>query len=141
MRKGVEKIKIQKIFMVSAVLVSAFVLAACSKTAGGNSASNQAPAAVSSSSPESTSVITYTDSGFSPNPINVKVGEAVTFKNVSNSIVQVNSAPHPAHNLYPILNIGSINSGESKSITFTSAGTYKYHNHLNASQNGQIVVQ
>lgn len=136
-----EKIKIQKILMVSTVALSALVLSACSKTVGQNSASGQAPATVGSSVPAGANTITYTDSGFSPNPINVKVGEAVTFNNVSNNVVQVNSAPHPAHNLYPILNIGAINPGESKSITFTSAGTYKYHNHLNASQYGQIVVQ
>ncbi len=134
--------KIQKILIVGTIGVSALVLAACTKTAGqSTSNANQSPAAVGSTSPEAANTITYSDNGFSPNPINVKVGEAVTFKNASSSVVQVNSAPHPAHNLYPILNIGAINPGESKSITFTSAGTYKYHNHLNASQNGQIVVQ
>lgn len=134
--------KIQKIMVLSAVAASAILLAACSKT-GQNATSNssQAPAAVSSSSPEAADTITYTDSGFSPNPINVKVGAAVTFKNASSNVVQVNSAPHPAHNLYPILNIGAINPGESKSITFASAGTYKFHNHLNASQFGQIIVE
>ncbi len=133
-------LKIQKFIILSAIGASALVLAACTKTSAPSSASNQAPA-VSSSTPQVGNQITYTDSGFSPNPINVKVGEAVTFKNASNNVVQVNSAPHPAHNLFPMLNIGAINPGESKSVTFTAAGTYKYHNHLNASQNGQIIVQ
>ncbi len=134
-------IKIQKLLMVSAVVASALVLTACGKTASQQTATGQASTAESSSAPAAANMITYSDTGFSPNPINVKAGEAVTLKNVSNNVVQVNSAPHPAHNLYPILNIGAINPGESKSITFASAGTYKYHNHLNASQNGQIVVQ
>lgn len=133
--------KIQKLLMVSAVVASALVLTACSKTASQQTATGQVPTTESSSAPAVANTITYSDTSFSPNPLNVKVGEAVTFNNTSNSVVQVNSAPHPAHNLYPILNIGAINPGESKSITFTSAGTYKYHNHLNASQNGQIVVQ
>ena len=133
--------KIQKLLMVSVVVASALVLTACSKTASQKTATDQAPTTESSSAPALANTITYTDTGFSPNPLNVKVGEVVTFNNTSNNVVQVNSAPHPAHNLYPVLNIGAINPGESKSITFTSAGTYKYHNHLNASQNGQIVVQ
>ena len=133
--------KIQRLLMVSAVFASTLVLSACSKTASQQTATDQAPTAESSSLPVVANMITYSDTGFSPNPLNVKVGEAITFNNTSNNVVQVNSAPHPAHNLYPVLNIGAINPGESKSITLTSAGTYKYHNHLNVSQNGQIVVQ
>ena len=133
--------KIKKLLMVSAVVASTLVLTACSKIASQQTATGQAPTTEGSSVPDVANTITYSDTGFSPNPLNVKVGEVVTFNNTSNSVVQVNSAPHPAHNLYPVLNIGAINPGESKSITFTSAGTYKYHNHLNASQNGQIVVQ
>lgn len=136
-----KKIKIQKLLTVSVVLASALVLTACSKTTVQETVTNQPPVAESSNAPASATTITYSDSGFLPSPLDVKVGEAVTFNNTSNIAVQVNSAPHPGHNLYPVLNIGAINPGESKSITFTAAGTYKYHNHLNASQNGQIVVE
>ena len=71
----------------------------------------------------------------------MKVGESVEFVNNSSSNVQVNSAPHPTHELYPELNIGVIAPGETKSVTFTTAGTKTYHNHLNPSQNGQVTVE
>jgi len=134
-------LKTQKLLVVGAIAASSLVLAACNKIAGTSGVSSQARTAQSSSSPADTNTVTYSGSGFSPNPINIKVGESVTFKNASGNVVQINSVPHPVHNLFPILNIGAINPGEGKSVTFSSAGTYKYHNHLNASQNGQIIVQ
>lgn len=90
---------------------------------------------------EASGTITYSDSGFSPKEVKVKVGEALTFKNDSTKSVQVNSAPHPQHTQFPELNLGAIAAGESKSVTFTTAGTRKYHNHLDASEFGSIVVE
>ena len=98
----------------------------------------QSPGTVQS--PEAGNQIIYSDAGFSPKQITVKVGEKIEFMNNSSSNVQVNSAPHPTHELYPELNIGVIAPGESKSVSFTTTGTKTYHNHLNPSQNGQIVV-
>lgn len=136
-------IDFKKLAALGIVASSALILSACNpyKTSStgetdqtGNS-QQASPAAVEGS------VITYSDSGFSPASIKVKVGETVTFKNDSESTVQVNSAVHPTHTLYPELNIGSIAPGESKSVTFTTAGTKKYHNHLDAGQTGTIVVE
>jgi len=53
----------------------------------------------------------------------------------------VNSALHPTHLEYPPLNLGVIKPGESKSLTFPEAGTYKYHDHLNPSLFGSVTVQ
>ena len=69
------------------------------------------------------------------------MGESVNFKNDSTGNVQVQSDPHPTHTLFPELNIGVIVPGESKSVTFTTTGTKTYHNHLNPSQKGEIVVE
>ena len=91
--------------------------------------------------PVSGNVITYTDGGFSPSQIKVKVGETVTFKNDSKTTIQVNSASHPVHTSFPELNIGAIAPGESKSVKLTTAGTKKYHNHLSPAQSGTIVVE
>lgn len=114
-------------------------MAACNKV----TTSNQLQPAASTLSQDEigAGVIVYSDGGFAPASVSVKAGQSVVFKNTSLRAVQVNSNPHPAHKLYPELNIGVINAGESKSLSFTAVGTKKYHNHLNPSENGSIVVQ
>src|SRR3972149_12236577 len=134
---------LKKAAIFGAVVSSALILAGCNlyKTSGGETGSTGATSEQTETTPVSGNLITYTDSGFSPAQVSVKAGDTVTFKNDSATSVQVNSAPHPAHTQFPELNIGSIAAGESKSVTFTTAGTKKYHNHLNPSQNGTIVVE
>lgn len=46
-------------------------------------------------------VVTYTDSGFSPNNLTIKNGQTVTFKNEGPGDMWVASAPHPTHTDYP----------------------------------------
>ena len=136
-------INFKKIAILGAVISSALVLSACNlyKTSGGETGGTGETAAQKETAPVSVNLITYTDSGFSPAQVSVKAGDTVTFKNDSAANVQVNSAPHPAHTQFPELNVGSIAAGESKTVTFTTAGTKKYHNHLDASQSGTIVVE
>ena len=99
---------------------------------------------------ETQSAITYTSGGFSPSVINVKKGEEVTFLNESGGAMWPASAIHPTHTLYPTQGgcVGStfdacqgIEPGEAWSFKFDIAGTWKYHNHLNSSQTGTIVVE
>ena len=136
-------INFKKIAIFGAVISSALILAGCNlyKTSGGETGGTGETATQVETAPVSGNLITYTDSGFSSAQVSVKAGDTVTFKNDSSSKVQVNSAPHPAHTQFPELNVGSIAAGESKTVTFTTAGTKKYHNHLNPSQNGTIVVE
>ncbi len=133
----------KKVAFIGAIASLAFLLSACnlykaesgsqSQTGGGQQQSEQI-------APED-AVISYSDSGFSPAEIRVKVGQKVVFKNGASANMQINSAVHPTHTLFPELNIGVIAPGQIKSVTFTKAGTYKYHNHLNTSQSGTIVVE
>jgi len=134
---------LKKAAIFGTVISSALVLSACNlyKTSGGETGGTGATSEQTETAPVGASQVTYTDSGFSPAQVSVKAGDTVTFKNDSKSNIQVNSAPHPAHTQFPELNIGSIAPGESKTVTFTTAGTKKYHNHLNPSQNGTIVVE
>ena len=88
-----------------------------------------------------TLTISVTDTGFSPANLQIKVGETVTWTNNISSDIAVASSPHPAHTDYPPLNLGASKPGESKTLMFPTAGTYKYHNHLNPSQYGVIIVQ
>ena len=134
---------LKKAAIFGAVISSALILVGCNlyKTSGGETGSTGTATEQMENVPVSGNLITYTDSGFSPAQVSVKAGDAVTFKNDSKASVQVNSAPHPAHTQFPELNVGSIAAGESKTVTFTTAGTKKYHNHLNPSQTGTIVVE
>lgn len=85
--------------------------------------------------------ISLSSHGFSPASLTIKVGEKVTWTNEDNGPSTVNSDPHPAHTNYPPLNLGKFNDGEELSLTFDKPGTYGYHNHLNPSQKGTIIVQ
>jgi len=92
--------------------------------------------------PVLTSYVVYAKStGFEPQAITIKTGQTVTWTNQSGTNVFVASSPHPSHTDYLPLNLGIIKNGDSKSLSFPTPGTYKYHNHLNAGQYGSITVQ
>lgn len=85
--------------------------------------------------------VTISATGFSPKTVTIKVGEAVTWTNSDSANHTVNSDPHPTHTIYPSLNLGPIQPGTSKSLTFDKVGTYRYHDHLNPSLTGTVTVQ
>lgn len=85
--------------------------------------------------------ITYSNNGFSPSTLTVKAGTIITIKNTSSRLMQFDSDPHPAHTDDPELNAGSIVPGDSKTITVTVTGSHGYHNHLNPSDTGTLIVQ
>lgn len=99
--------------------------------------------------------IIYTDSGYSPSMLTIKVGETVTFINNSSFGVWTASAIHPAHIVYGGVSLQehcpdvenddfdqckSSFPGESWDFTFNKKGTWGYHNHVKASDFGKIVV-
>lgn len=113
-----------------------------------NAATSQSPA--NQTPPVKENVVTYTDSGFSPNTLTIKKGETVTFKNQSSNSMWTASAVHPSHRGYPTTGgcIGStfdackgIQPGNSWSFRFDISGTWKYHNHLSSGDIGTIVVE
>lgn len=95
-------------------------------------------------------VVTYTDTGYSPGVLNIKAGATVVFKNNSSQSMWTASGVHPTHRLYPTTG-GCINStfdtckgvqpGGSWLFKFDIAGTWEYHNHLNPSNAGTIIVE
>jgi plastocyanin len=93
---------------------------------------------VSSNPKEST--ISITSSGINPKILTASMGTKIILTNKSGTDISINSDPHPAHTLYPILNIGVIKDGDSASLTFTKSGIYTYHNHFNPSQKGEIDI-
>jgi plastocyanin len=88
------------------------------------------------------SEVIYTDSGFSPANLGVKVGDTVTFKNGSSGQMWVASNPHPIHtDLSGFDAKRGYAPGESYSYTFVKPGVWGYHNHLKSSYSGHVTVQ
>lgn len=86
-------------------------------------------------------VVTYTDTGFAPVTVTVKAGTTVTFVNESTGSMWVASAVHPTHQLLPGFDQkASVVSDGTYEYAFTKVGTWKYHNHMNPSQEATVVV-
>ncbi len=78
--------------------------------------------------------------GFSPKEVTIKVGSAVRWKNESGKQQTVNSDNYPTNQLHKELNFGIFNNGSSVTHTFTTPGTYGYHNQFHHEQTGKIIV-
>ena len=100
--------------------------------------------------------VIYTDAGYSPKEITIKAGDTVTWNNQSSGGMWTASGMHPSHVMYSGTSMDehcpdtsntafdecvAHQKGESWSFTFTKAGTWRYHNHINASRFGSVVVQ
>lgn len=86
--------------------------------------------------------VIHTTAGFSPNSMTIKKDETVTFTNQSDDLMWVASAPHPQHTDYPAFDEKqSVPRGGIYTFTFDKAGTWKYHNHLNPTRYGTIIVE
>lgn len=106
---------------------------------------------------EYASLVTYTDGGFSPESIAVRVGDTVRFLNNSSRGMWVGADEHPTHTQYDGTSTrehcangtatgGSFDMcrqgapGEFFEYTFTKAGSFDYHNHAQASDGGTVTV-
>lgn len=94
-------------------------------------------------------VVEITSEGFSPNSLTIKAGDKVTFVNTDAAKHWPASAAHPTHCEYKGCNVfdsmKGLEQGESYSMVFDIAGTWRYHDHLNCCTNpalfGSITVQ
>lgn len=117
---------------------------AANATASNMSQDQETDAAESGTVEQGTSeatAITYGDNGFTPSTITVKSGTTVTIKNESSRSMQFDSDPHPAHTGNEELNVNNVSPGESETFVVKRTGTFGYHNHLNPSDTGTIIVQ
>ncbi len=87
-----------------------------------------------------TASITFTDEGFSPATLTVKKGTKVTVANKSSQSVQFSSDDHPAHTDDPELNMSVLAPGESGTFTAETVGTHGFHDHIDDSKTGTLVV-
>lgn len=101
-------------------------------------------------------IITYTDTGYSPNTITIKNGETIIFKNQSSRSMWPASAMHPTHRLYSDTSLDehcpdTTNSafdactgilfGAQWSFKFNKTNSWKYHDHLSPNNFGTIIVK
>jgi len=84
--------------------------------------------------------ITFTNEGFMPSTVTVKKGTTVTVKNESNQRVQFSSDDHPTHRLNTEMNLDVLEPGESASFTAETVGTHGFHDHIDDSKTGTLVV-
>lgn len=105
------------------------------------SKTESSPAETAAPQRGSTVAISYTDNGFSPAQVTVKSGTTVTIKNESSGALQFDSDPHPQHTDNEELNVNNVPPGDSETFVANRKGTFGYHNHLNASDTGTIIVE
>ena len=82
-------------------------------------------------SPAPTEVtVTITSAGVSPKDVTVRQGGRVTFVNNDSQPHDMNSDPHPEHTACPPLNVGFINTNQTRSSqNLTTVRTCTYHDH------------
>lgn len=95
-------------------------------------------------------VVTYDGKSFAPASAEIKKGGSVLFLNQGIGSMWPASAMHPTHAAYPTKGgcVGStfdacqaLPKGASWVFTFDEVGAWKYHDHLNPSATGTIIVK
>lgn len=85
--------------------------------------------------------VVYTDDGFIPETVTIRSGETVRFINESSVGMWVASDEHPQHTILSTFDqFGIAENGESYDYTFEKSGSWAYHDHIDASKLGTIIV-
>jgi len=98
--------------------------------------------------------VTYDGNSFSPSSVTIAVGGTVAFTSTGGQM-WIASNPHPLHNAYDGTTysqhcasgyggsapVDQCSPGTSFTFTFTKAGTWGYHDHMNAGARGSVTVQ
>lgn len=111
------------------------------KSTPSNESSTPSNSETNDSNASSEATITFTDDGYSPSTLTVKAGTVITIKNNSSNDMQFSSDSHPTHKDYPELNMEVLEPGESATLTLTVKGTHGYHDHLDSTRTGTIIVK
>lgn len=120
-------------------------------TASATSQTDTENAAAQTSAPTTASV-TYDGRAYSPQTVTIKRGGTVTWTNTGSGNMWVASDVHPTHTEYAGTSrrehcpdttgsaFDQCEGGSSYSFTFTKSGTWEYHDHINASAIGSVIV-
>ncbi|MEK7208448.1 MAG: hypothetical protein AAB699_02775 [Patescibacteria group bacterium] len=87
--------------------------------------------------------VTYDANGFSRKTVTVKKGDTVIFQNKTGKPASVASAKHPTHLLYPEFDqYKTAERGKDEfRFTFEKVGAWNYHDHLNPTMTGTVIVE
>ena len=86
--------------------------------------------------------INYDGTTFNPSQLTIKAGDVVIFKNNSSGSFWPASGPHPGHTAYPEFDPKkAIGAGQSWQFKFTKTGNWPFHDHINPSVFGKIIVE
>lgn len=115
-------------------------------SANTNRTSNVNSAALNSnSSARAANEVSVKKSAFVPKYLTVSAGQKVTWSNDDSIVHYVAPDDHPAHDRYSGVwdddGAGRVSPGETYSITISTPGTYTYHDHLNPTITGTLVVK
>ncbi len=119
-------------------LIGALCIAACGSSSSAKTGSSSSPAAKSTSSAATKAVsghttVTIKNYMFSPMHLTVTKGTRVSFHNYD-------VATHTATALNQSFDTGDIKQNQTKTITFSKPGTYKYHCLFHAFMTATITV-
>ncbi len=80
--------------------------------------------------------------GFYPSSLVITEGDTVTFSSKTGEAFWPASDVHPTHTAYPAFDPKKpVAADDTWSFTFTKAGTYGFHDHINSTFEGQIIVE
>ncbi len=121
-----------KYFYLIPALIAVVLVAGCTSS----------PTTVNQTGSGNTFDVAITAAGFDPQTITINSGDTVRFTNQADATAWPASDPHPTHTDYPGFDAKqSLSKGQTYSFTFTRIGTWGYHNHLNPSMKGTIIVK
>ncbi len=111
-----------------------------SATDGGTNA-NSAPNLNDIKESDVAATITYTGKGFEPNLDTISAHSTVRVRNRSVRLLQFMSDPYKQNTDEPEFNVGVLKPGDSKTFYVSQKGTWGYHNALDPSETGQLIVR
>lgn len=88
------------------------------------------------------SQVAITKYGFVPHTLSIKKGTKVTWVNLDTTPHRIASDPHPNHTaLAGFDSKEPITAPNTYSFVFTKSGTFTYHDHVDPTRTGNIVVE
>jgi plastocyanin len=123
----------------AALILAALAVAGCGGGgyggSGSSSSSSAAPAANSGGGASAAAKVTIADFKYAPDPVQLKSGGSITWTNTD-------STPHTATDTADksTLDTGTLNQGDSKTVTFEQPGTYVYTCLFHPFMHGTVTV-
>lgn len=126
--------------VVAVAIILAIALLTPKSSPGPSNTANSATQNTSTKDMAGVATIIFTNDGFSPSKLTVKKGTIVTVENQSSDSMQFSSGEHPTHKEDPEINMAELAPGEKGTFTVSVVGTHSFHDHLDDTNTGTLVV-